>query len=81
MSFKIKASHKFAGQSQVLEPVTEKVQPSSYLDYSLTTDSSTPTSSKIVLGTPKTTTDTNVLSGSGSGMAVRTSVTAMSDYY
>lgn len=84
MSFRVKSSHQFVNPSQQ----QETTQTSSYLDFSLTsssTDTSTDTSTdnKVtsISYTPKTKTGTEVVSGSGKGMAVRTSITAMADYY
>ena len=78
MSFRIKSSHKF------VNPSTEESTPqSSYLDYSLssTTSSATTKVTHAPGAVPKTTSDTDVVSGSAKGMAVRTSVTAMADYF
>ena len=76
MSFSIKASHKFANQS-----ATPDVKPeSSYLEYSLSSLASLD-KEKTPVYPPVSKKDSEVVSGSGNGMAVRTSVTAMPDYY
>jgi len=68
MSFKIKSSHKYSNPVQ--EADTEP-------NYTLETHKT----DKEVVNVPKTTTDTEVVSGSSNGMAVRTSITAMADYF
>lgn len=76
MSFRVKASHKLVNQSPQPETKTE-----SYLEYSLSDILSADDKDEETPSEPKTRKETTVVSGSGSGMAVRTSVTAMPDYY
>lgn len=77
MSFRIKSSHKFVNSMSEDPPTI-----SSFSDFTL---SSTSKNNQTIFNkqttTPKTSTDTNVTTGSEKGMAVRTSITAMADYF
>jgi hypothetical protein len=72
----MKSSHKFVQPS-----VQPAVQPSSESSKYFDTDSNTKSYRDAVKTKPAVNTDTQVRSGSGAGYAVRTSTTAMEDYY
>lgn len=77
MSFRVKSSHQFVNPNE--EQKTSVVP--SYLDYSITSGTTSSKTSTSYIPKSKTNTDTEVVLGSEKGMAVRTNITAMADYY
>lgn len=75
MSFRIKSSHKFVNSVPDTPPAI-----SSFSEFTLNSPSK---NSQTIFNkqTPKTSTVTNVTTGSEKGMAVRSNITAMADYF